>query len=109
MPVHIKHLRCRVTVKSKGHDAPVTHHPSGPSQPSLKFALAAPAPRAEASQPEPIQAVQTAAGKPGEAKTTEAASEAKKADPRVVADRVYDLMKQEITLARQRGGSGRRG
>jgi len=106
MPVHIRRLRCRVTVKTRGQEAPVTHQPAGPQRPSMHFALPEPEPRAEAIQPEPAQTVTEHAQGAAE---TEPETDVKKADPRLVADRVYDLMKQEIVLTRQRGGSQRTG
>lgn len=99
MPVHIRRLRCRVTVKTGERDAPVAHHPEGPKRPSLHFALPEPAPRAEAAPPEPARVVPAQ-----EAAAPEPEQEVRKADPRAVADRVYELMRQEIALSRQRGG-----
>jgi len=72
----------------------------------MHFALPEPEPRAEAIQPEPAQTVTEHAHGAAE---TETETDVKKADPRLVADRVYDLMKQEIVLTRQRGGSRRTG
>lgn len=103
MPVHIARLRCRVTVKTSGRDAPAAHHPDGPQRPSMHFALPEPAPRAEAAPAEPAQAVTT---QPQAAAQKEPEPDVRKADPRVVADRVYDLMRQEIALSRERGGAG---
>ena len=106
MPVHIKRLRCRVTVKTGGRDAPVAHRPEGPKRPSLHFALPAPAPRAEAAPPEPARIVPA---QPEESAAPQPEPEVRKADPRAVADRVYELMRQEIALSRQRGGDRRTG
>jgi len=93
MPVHIRRLRCLVTVKTGGRDAPVAHHPEGPKRPSLHFAL-----------PEPARVVPTQSQ---EVVAPEPEQEVRKADPRAVADRVYELMRQEIALSRQRGGDRR--
>ena len=105
MPVHIRRLRCRVTVKTAGRDAPAAHHPDGPQRPSMHFALPEPAPRAEAAESEPVQA-QAQATQPQAAAQKEPKPDIRKADPRAVADRVYDLMRQEIALSRERGGTG---
>ena len=104
MPVHIRRLRCLVTVKTGGRDAPVAHHPEGPKRPSLHFALPEPLPRAEAAPPEPARVVPTQSQ---EVVAPEPEQEVRKADPRAVADRVYELMRQEIALSRQRGGDRR--
>lgn len=105
MPVHIKRLRCRVTVKTGGRDAPAAHHPEGPKRPSLHFALPEPEPRAEATPPEPAHPVK----QEPQAAAPQSEPEVRKADPRAVADRVYELMRQEIALSRQRGGDRRTG
>ncbi len=105
MPVNIRRLRCRVMVKTGGRDAPVAHHSEGPKRPSLHFALPEPEPRAEAVPPEPANPVR----EEPQAVTPGPEQEVRKADPRAVADRVYELMRQEIALSRQRGGSGRGG
>ena len=103
MPVHIARLRCRVTVKTGGRDAPAAHHPDGPQRPSMHFALPEPTPRTEAAPAEPAQAV---TAQPQAAAQKEPEPDVRKADPRAVADRVYDLMRQEIALSRERGGAG---
>ena len=106
MPVHVRRLRCRVTVRTGRRAEPVAHHPEGPARPELHYALPAPAPRGEAGQPEPAQ---TVTEYPRAAEDPAPAPDVKQADPRAVADRVYDLMRQEITDARLRGGSRRKG
>ena len=104
MPVHIRRLRCRVTVHTGRRAEPPAHHPEGPARPELHYALPAPAPRGESGHPEPAQ---TVTEHPRAAE--DPVPDVKQADPKAVADRVYDLMKQEIADARLRGGSRRRG
>lgn len=110
MPVHIRRLRCRVTVKSGGREASATHRSEGANRPSMHFVLPEPAPRSEATRPEPSQTVTEHAQAVEAAPTPEAKTTINKADPKMVADRVYELMKQEIVQGRRRGGTslGRR-
>ena len=74
--------------------------------PAMAFVLPPPQPAGDAGQ-EPSQTGAEAGGggtAPGETQPA-APPEPGKADARAVADRVYELMKQEILLARQRGGA----
>jgi hypothetical protein len=104
MPVHIRRLRCRVTVRTGGRTGTATHRSEGPHRPSMHFALPEPAPRGESTRPEPAQTVTEHAAAQEASPTPELKATVNKADPRAVADRVYELMKQEILLGRQRGG-----
>ncbi len=75
------------------------HQASAPPQPALAFAL--PVPHGGSAQI-PAQKATEESGEPT-AKVQPA-----QADARAVADRVYDLMRQEIMLSRERGVSPRR-
>lgn len=75
------------------------HQASAPPQPALAFAL--PAPRGGAARI-PAQQATEESGEPA-VKVQPA-----QADARAVADRVYELMRQEIALGRERGVSPRR-
>lgn len=75
------------------------HQASAPPQPALAFAL--PVPRGGAA-PIPAQKATEESGEPA-AKVQPA-----QADARAVADRVYEMMRQEIALGRERGVSPRR-
>ena len=102
MAITIKQLNCRVTVKVGGKEGAL-HKNEGPPRPSMAFAV----PKGGASQETGEAPSKTAtedeqrflvAGKKGpDAKP-------KRADPQMVANRVYDLMREEIRLARLRGG-----
>jgi hypothetical protein len=72
------------------------HQDAHVPRPSMSFAMPAPAPRAE-SVPEPSQTAsdQQEADRP--------VPQARGADAQAVAERVYDLMREEIRLSRQRG------
>lgn len=75
------------------------HQASAPPQPALAFSL--PAPRGGAARLPAQQATQES-GEPV------AKAQPAQADARAVADRVYELMRQEIALGRERGVSPRR-
>lgn len=85
----------------------VLGHGGEPPRPEMTFALPAPEPPGEGG----LEPSQSATERGGGAAAGEAAPQppagARQADARAVADRVYDLMKQEIVLGRQRG-AGRR-
>ncbi|MFI5385012.1 MAG: hypothetical protein ACHQ50_02730 [Fimbriimonadales bacterium] len=98
MPVTIKNLRTTVRVKVNRRESSL-HAPPQPERPSMEFAM-------------PITE-QVLQGDPNPGKTATqgkgAASgrgpvSAKNADPKKVADRVYELMKREIILGKMRGG-----
>jgi len=97
MAVRIKNLVCQVTVRKK-RQSDTLHHGAQPGRPSMAFAQPEPAPRGETG-PEPSQT----ATEPSEGTGRQAKASPGKADPRAVADRVYDLMKEELSLGRLRG------
>ncbi|HEX5322521.1 MAG TPA: DUF4157 domain-containing protein [Capsulimonadaceae bacterium] len=78
----------------------ILHSDARAPKPSMTFAMPAPSPRAE-SMPEPSQTAtqeHEAGGKGGKQATP-----SRGADATAVANRVYDLMREEIRLTRQRG------
>ena len=77
------------------------HQASAPPRPALAYAL--PSPRATGGFTIPAQKATEETGQDG-AKVAPA-----QADARAVTDRVYELMKQEIALGRERGSSRRKG
>ena len=95
-------MKCRVRVRTGGKTH-VHHQDARPGRPSMAFALPAAESRAETA-PEPSSTATENSTRTNLEATTEASSEPRKADPRLVADRVYDIMKQEIIIARIRGG-----
>jgi len=99
MAIRIRNLTCRVTV-SKGRKSDTLQRGEQPARPSLAFTQPEPAPHGETG-PEPSRTVTEARETAGEKRQRKASPD--KADPRAVADRVYDLMKEEISLARLRG------
>jgi len=102
MPIRIKQLRCKVTVKTASAKSPLHKDEKAP-RPEMLFAL-----------PQGASAMETAPS-PGETATeerdaqkqsggTRSPAEPRRADPKQVADRVYELMRDEIRLTRLRGG-----
>jgi len=94
----IRTLRCRIRVKTRTQRSPA-HADSRPEAPGQEFALPL------------VMAEHETAPTPGEVATEDAGPESAKkafspkdADPTKVADRVYDLMKQEILLGKHRRG-----
>lgn len=78
------------------------HQASGPPRPELAFALSS------------ARSSSVAASTPAQKGTEESGQPGAKVDPaqtdaRAVTDRVYELMKQEIALGRERGASRRKG
>lgn len=99
MPIRIRRLNCRVKVKTGG-GGPSLHKEEKSERPVMSFVM----PAVEAnpqSGPEPSQ---TATENRDEVAGHKTGAAPRKADPRAVSDRVYDLMKQEIYLAQLRGG-----
>jgi len=78
------------------------HQASAPPRPALAFALSSARSRG-GSASVPAQKATEESGQPG-AKVMPAQS-----DARAVTDRIYELMKQEIALGRERGSSRRKG
>jgi hypothetical protein len=74
-----------------------------PPRPSMTFAPAYGLPKV-GSAPEPSQAATEERG-PASTKPTPSP---RRADPRAIADRVYELMKQELAHLQRFGGAGRR-
>jgi hypothetical protein len=82
------------------------HQGEEAERPSMAFVL--PPPRGGGAEgPEPSQTATEAGG--ATASGRKMPPQAKNVDARAVADRVYELMKQELVLARLRGGLGRHG
>jgi hypothetical protein len=100
MPVRIKQLRCRVTVKTGGKSRPVMHKDERRPTPSLAFAMPASQPKLESAGQEPSASATKERGAAAGRKT---ALDPRRVDPKLVADRVYDLMMKELVLAAQRG------
>ena len=76
------------------------------ARPEMSFVLPPPKPAGDAGQEPSQTGAEPGGGGTGPGETRPAAPPAPgKADARAVADRVYELMKQEILLARQRGGA----
>lgn len=99
MPLTIKNLKATVRVKNSRQESSL-HQPARPARPSLEYAL----PVGEElvhSDPDPNK---TATEGKGSASGRSPIS-AKNADPKMVADRVYELMKREIQSMRERGGN----
>lgn len=88
------------THKGEVEQDTLLHQDAHVPRPSMAFAIPSPAARAE-TMPEPSQTAtdQQEAGKGG--------PQARGADARAVAERVYDLMRDEIRLARERAGMRR--
>ena len=97
MAVRIRTLTCRVKVK-KGGRSEMLHRVEAPARPTLTFVQPAPAGSAETA-PEPTQTATQRQGT-GERQTLKISP--RRVDVHAVADRVYDLMKEEMRLLRQR-------
>jgi len=98
MPIHINRLNCRVTIRRTGKRAKL-HQDEAPSQPSLSFAMPVMPQRVE-GEPSPDEmhsGAQEEAYNPHARQQTPVTA-------RGVADRVYELMTQEIKQAQQRSG-----
>ena len=96
MAVHIRNLVCRVSVRGK-RKADSLHRGEQPQRPSLTFL-----------QPEPPVQAQPLPSQTATEQSEHGAQQLGKpspsdADPRAVADRVYDLMKEELSIGRLRG------
>jgi hypothetical protein len=100
MPVRIKQLNCRITVKTGGKSRVMMHKDEKRPVPALAFAMPAAQSRLEADSQEPSA---TGAKEKGAAAGHKTALDPRRADPKLVADRVYDLMMKELTLAAHRG------
>lgn len=100
MSVRIRRLHCRVTVKSGGKSRVLMYKDEKRPAPALAYAMPAPQPKLEAPADEPSATAVKERGAAAGAKTT---LDSRRVDPKLVADRVYDLMMKEIALARERG------
>lgn len=98
MPIRIKQLTARVTVKTGGKHGAL-HKSERPVRPALHFAQPVAQTPAETS-PDPSEMATEDTGSAAGAKSKPAPS---RADPRQVADRVYELMSEEMRLGRLRG------
>lgn len=103
MPVKIEKLTCRVSVTT-GRKKAVLHSSPAPAKPTMHFALPPVEPHSEVAQPSPGQST---VGESHHSRSgghaQDSAALARTADVRAVSDRVYELMTQEIALAKRRG------
>ena len=98
MPLKINRLNVTIKVKGKRREMPL-HKDQKAERVTLNYAL----PVAQQQSHTDALPADTATEGRGSASEKPTVS-AKRADPRQVADRVYELMKQEIRLAKQRHG-----
>ena len=98
MPIKIERLTCRVTVKT-GSRKSIQHTQVKAAAPSMKFAHHEAQPRMDVTLPEPSQLATEDIGREAKPKPS-----ARTADVRAITDRVYELMTQEVALARMRAG-----
>ncbi|MDQ2688282.1 MAG: hypothetical protein M3Y28_10485 [Armatimonadota bacterium] len=103
MPVKIEKLTCRVSVTT-GRKKSVLHGSTAPPKPTMHFALPSVEPHSEAPQPSPGRSIvgESSHGA-GSGHGQNSAAPVRTADVRAVSDRVYELMTQEIALAKRRG------
>jgi hypothetical protein len=97
MAINIKRLICNVTVKTGDKQSPLAKDAKA-QRPDLLYAMPNGQPAGQAG---PLGA-ETATHEKGPAAQSKEASPSA-ADPRRVAERVYDLMKQEVIAGRARG------
>jgi hypothetical protein len=102
--MRIDTLTCNVTVTTGELGSPMGRSEGSPA-PSMSFAMVPPEVQSGrgASQPSDLataQAVDSGEGQTADPRT---------ADPGLVANRVYDLMKEELRLAIMRGAKSRKG
>src|SRR3954454_14797549 len=98
MALTIKTLRVTVKVKSKQRGSPL-HQPARADRPSMEYAMPVPDEIVH-GEPDPNKTATLGKG----AASNRAPISAKNADPKKVADRVYELMRREIILGKDRGG-----
>ena len=98
MAINVRRLVCNVSVKTTEKKSPL-HKDAKGKRPDMLFRAAS---QAKSGQGPPSPS-DTATEDKGPASGDAAVSGAG-ADPLRVADKVYDLMKQEIRLGRMRGG-----
>lgn len=100
MAIRIKRLHCRVMVKTGGKSRPILAKDEKRPTPSLAFAMPSARPRTEGAGQEPAA---SAIEEKGAAAGRKPRIDPRRVDPKLVADRVYDLMMKELHLARERG------
>jgi hypothetical protein len=97
MPIHIERLRCSIVLRAREESSP-EHAASGPDRPTLEYAVPA-SQQATQAGPTPDETATERASRNDE-ETTPAT---RQADPRLVTDRVYEMMREELRTARMRG------
>src|ERR1044072_2170090 len=99
MPLTIKNLKATVRVKNSRQESAL-HQPARPARASLEYVLPI-ADEMEEGQPDPNKTATEGKG----AASKRSPISAKNVDPKMVADRVYELMRKEIVTLRERGGT----
>jgi hypothetical protein len=102
MPLVIENLHCRVVVRGKTkRESPLGAAEESP-RPNLLYAM----PNAPVSQETAPLPSRTAEGQREQAEEQDRAPVARprRADPKAVTDRVYELLKEDIRQQRLRGG-----
>lgn len=99
MAVRIRRLRCRFTLRT-GSRATDRHVAEGAARPQMQYSMPASPNTSEGGLPpsESASGQQSATGANRPVTT-------QRADPKKVADRVYELMKEEARVARMRRGA----
>lgn len=100
MQLRIRRLECNVTIRT-GQRRDITQGPQGPENPSMAYAMPFGGLGGESSAPPGEMALGDNAASSGQSQQSTSASAA---DPRAVAERVYDLMKDEVRLEKLRSG-----
>lgn len=98
MALRIRQLSCTVRVKTAVKGG-LLHQDKRPEKPSLRFVVPAPAAHGESPAPPGERLTGDQAASP-----LTPAAKPREVDVRAVADRVYDLMRREIELGRERAG-----
>lgn len=98
MATTIKLLRCRIKVKSRSQRESL-HEPARAERPSLEYAQPMGQETTHAENAIPAKT----ATEDRNASTQRERINPREADPKQVADRVYELMKEEVRLGRLRG------
>lgn len=95
MGVKVRKLKCRVRIAGKSQQESRLKDVDK-ERPSMTFAL----PPAEVRAEQPLEPMETSSSTSGVENDLEQSASI---DPRLIADRVYELMRREIQLGRQRG------
>src|SRR4051812_18234576 len=98
MPLTINTLRSTVKVKKRRRESSL-HQSAQPVRPSMDYAMPAAQVTGEGDAPPSQTATENSGASAGRGYTSP-----KSADPRKVAERVYELMRQEAILDRMRKG-----